>query len=110
MSRPCEFCLAVVQWSDGTLKNLATYPWTLTVVISKAASAAASMGSSPNFHHMSFLIFAHAPASCDRIAGRPFKKPFDDTSASLPILILKKPEGHCSFEQTETPFFQLSTE
>ena len=68
------------------------------------------MGSSPKLYHMQTLVYAYTPASCDRIAGRPFKKPFDDTSASLPILILKMPEGHCLFEQTETPFFQLSTE
>ena len=110
MSRPCDFCLASTSQDFGTLKNLATYPWTPTVLISKLPSAAASMGSSPNFHHMRVLINAAAPASCDRIAGRPFTYLFDDNSASLPILILKKPEGHCSFEQTETPFFQLSTE
>ena len=110
MSRPCEFFLALTSQGFGTLKNSATYPWTPTVLISKLPSAAASMGFSPNFHHMQVLINAAAPASCDRIAGRRLKKYHELHSASLPILILKMPEGHCSFEQTETPFFQLSTE
>ena len=72
MARPCDIFEALTSHLRGSSKNLLTYCWTPTVVIFKAPSAAASMGSSPNLNHMQVLTYAKNPASCDRIAGRPF--------------------------------------
>ena len=67
------------------------------------------MGFSANFFHIMNLVNAYTPASCDRIAGRPFKKRHDVHSASLPISIFTKPKGFCFVELVDWPFLKPSS-
>ena len=103
MARPCDFCLAQTSQAFGTLKKFFKYGWTPTVLISKAFSSSASVGFSLNFFHIMNLVNAYTPASCDRIAGRPFTNLSDNNSASLPNSILIKPKRFCFVEQVDSP-------
>ena len=109
MARPCEFLEALTSQRRRSRKNSGKYPWTLTVLISKAPSASASMDSSPNSHHIWALVYAYTPASCDRIAGRPFTNLADVHTASLPISIFTKPNGFCFVELVDWPFLKPSS-